>query len=175
MTILRHTHAAAAVRYQIFSYFAKNVIGVSLIVVHVKCIIKKLAQIAVTKSQVKRHQKRLANAQERQRQELDAKRKLPVQIVDVTCTKYLYEISVMKKTILFAIDFKTEEILVSESEKGSNKVNLIERIHRKTNELLFNTVVVLTQISNSADFDIAIFTAADKICQMVYSKHIKNN
>lgn len=80
----------------------------------------------------------------------------------------------MKKTILFAIDLKTEEILVSESEKGSNKVNFIERIQRNKNELLFDAVVTLTRIANSADFDIAIFKAMDKVCQMIYSKHIEN-
>ncbi len=81
----------------------------------------------------------------------------------------------MKKTILFAIDIKTEEILVSESEKGSNKVNSIEQIQRNKNELLFDAVVTLTRIANSADFDIEIFKAMDKVCQMVYNKHIENN
>ena len=38
----------------------------------------------------------------------------------------------MKKTILFAIDLNTEETLISESEKGSNKVNFIERFRRNT-------------------------------------------
>ena len=80
----------------------------------------------------------------------------------------------MKKTFLFAIDFKSEEILVSESEKGSNKVNFIERIERNTNELLFDAVVVLTRIANSTDVDLAIFKAMDKVCQMVYTKHIEN-
>lgn len=80
----------------------------------------------------------------------------------------------MKKTILFAIDFKTEETIVSESQKGSNKVNLIERIHRTKNELLFNAVVTLTSITNSPNFDIAIFKAMDKVCGMIYSKQIEN-
>lgn len=80
----------------------------------------------------------------------------------------------MKKTFLFAIDFKSEEILVSESEKGSNKVNFIERIERNTNELLFDAVVTLTRIANSTDVDLAIFKAMDKVCQMVYTKHIEN-
>jgi hypothetical protein len=80
----------------------------------------------------------------------------------------------MKKTILFAIDGETEDILVSESEQGSNKVNFIERIQRNKNELLFDAVVILTRISNSADLDLALFKAMDKVCQMVYSKHIEN-
>jgi hypothetical protein len=80
----------------------------------------------------------------------------------------------MENTILFAIDLKTEEILVSASEKGSHKVNFVERIQRNKNELLFDAVATLTNISNSADFDIAIFKAMDKVCQMVYKKYIEN-
>jgi hypothetical protein len=88
--------------------------------------------------------------------------------------KNALQLTTMKKTFLFAIDFKSEEILVSESEKGSNKVNFIERIERNTNELLFDAVVVLTRIANSTDVDLAIFKAMDKVCQMVYTKHIEN-
>jgi hypothetical protein len=79
----------------------------------------------------------------------------------------------MKTTILFALDLKTEEILISESEKGSNKVNLIESIQRKDNELLFDAVVTLTRIASSADIDLAIFKAMDKVCQMIYNKHVE--
>ena len=77
----------------------------------------------------------------------------------------------MNQTILFAIDFNTEEILVSSSEKGTKKVNFIERIHRKENEVLFNAVVTLTSTTTSPDFDLAIFKAMDKVCQMIYGKH----
>ena len=77
----------------------------------------------------------------------------------------------MKKTILFAIDLNTEETLVSESEKGSNKVNFIERISRNENELLFDAVVTLTKITNSTNFDITIFNAMDKVCQLIYNKY----
>jgi hypothetical protein len=75
---------------------------------------------------------------------------------------------------LFALDLKTEEILISETEKGSNKVNLIERIQRKDNELLYDAIVTLTRIASSADIDLAIFKAMDKVCQMIYSKHVEN-
>lgn len=77
----------------------------------------------------------------------------------------------MKKTILFAIDLNTEETLVSESEKGNNKVNFIERISRNENELLFDAVVTLTKITNSTNFDITIFNAMDKVCQLIYNKY----
>jgi protease II len=80
----------------------------------------------------------------------------------------------MKKTILFAIDLKTEEVIVSESEKGSTKINAIERIERSKNELLFDAVATLTKIVSSPNFDTAIFKAMDKVCQMIYSKHIEN-
>jgi hypothetical protein len=76
----------------------------------------------------------------------------------------------MKKTILFAIDLNTEETLVSESEKGSNKVNFIERISRNEDELLFDAVVTLTKITNPNNFDITIFNAMDKVCQLIYNK-----
>ena len=77
----------------------------------------------------------------------------------------------MKKTILFAIDFNTEETLVSESEKGNNKVNFIERISRNEDELLFDAVVTLTKITNPNNFDITIFNAMDKVCQLIYNKY----
>ena len=80
----------------------------------------------------------------------------------------------MKKTILFATDLNTEETIVSESQKGSNKVYFIERIYRNENELLFDAVVTLTRITNSPNFDIAIFKAMDKVCQMIYNKQVEN-
>jgi hypothetical protein len=80
----------------------------------------------------------------------------------------------MKKTILFAIDLNAEETIVSESEKASNKVNFIERIHRNKNELLFDAVATLTRITNSPNFDVAVFKAMDKVCQLIYNKHIEN-
>ncbi len=74
--------------------------------------------------------------------------------------------------LLFAIDQNTQEIIVSESPKGSNKINFIERIRRQENDMLFNAVSTLTSISKASDFDISIFKAMDKVCQMVYNKHI---
>lgn len=87
--------------------------------------------------------------------------------------KFSKNLNDMKTTILFALDLKTEEILISETEKGSNKVNLIERIQRKDNELLYDAIVTLTRIASSADIDLAIFKAMDKVCQMIYSKHVE--
>ena len=80
----------------------------------------------------------------------------------------------MKNTLLFAIDSKTEETIISTSQKGSNTINLIERIHRNENEILFDTVLTLTKITHSTNFDISIFKAMDKVCQMIYNKHIEN-
>jgi hypothetical protein len=73
--------------------------------------------------------------------------------------------------LLFAIDLNTEEVSVSDSPKGSNKINFIERIRRQENDTLFNAVATLTSISKASDFDIRIFKAMDKVCQMIYSKH----
>jgi outer membrane lipoprotein-sorting protein len=76
----------------------------------------------------------------------------------------------MSTNNLFAIDPKTEEVIVSESPKGSNKINFIERIKRKENELLYNAVVTLTSITNAPDLDMSIFKAMDKVCQLIYVK-----
>jgi hypothetical protein len=72
---------------------------------------------------------------------------------------------------LFAADITTEEVIVSDSPKGSVKVNFIERIGRQENEMLYNAVLTLTSITNASNFDVTIFKAMDKVCQMIYSKH----
>jgi hypothetical protein len=77
----------------------------------------------------------------------------------------------MNKNILFAIDTNTEEIIVSDSPKGSNKINFIERIGRRDNVILYNAVVTLTSLTNASNFDTKIFKAMDKVCQMIYNKH----
>jgi hypothetical protein len=77
----------------------------------------------------------------------------------------------MSNAYLFAIDLNTEEVIVSESPKGSNKVNFIERIKRSDNEMFYHAVQALTSISKSPDFDLTIFKSMDKICQMMYDKH----
>lgn len=76
----------------------------------------------------------------------------------------------MNKNRLFAIDQSTEEIIVSDSSKGSIKINAIERIRRQDNDALYNAVVTLTSITNASDFDVVIFKAMDKVCQMIYNK-----
>jgi len=76
----------------------------------------------------------------------------------------------MNKNTLFAIDLNTEEIIISDSPKGSNKINFIERIGRQDNNMLYDAVVTLTSITNASNFDVAIFKAMDKVCQMIYNK-----
>ena len=80
----------------------------------------------------------------------------------------------MNTNNLFAIDSKTEEVIVSESPKGSNKINLIERIKRQENDLLYNAVVTLTCISKAPDIDMTIYKAMDKVCQLIYEKRKEN-
>lgn len=77
----------------------------------------------------------------------------------------------MSNNFLFALEATTEEVLISESPKGSNQINFIERIKRKENEILYNAVVTLTNITQSSDFDAGLFKAMDKVCQMAYNKH----
>jgi hypothetical protein len=79
----------------------------------------------------------------------------------------------MNKNLLFAVDTNTEEVIVSDSPKGSNKVNFIERIKQSDNEMLYNAVVNLTSITKAPDFDAASFKKKDKECQILYDKHKK--
>jgi len=79
----------------------------------------------------------------------------------------------MSTNILFAIDTDTEEVIVSDSPKGSNKINFIERIKRQDNIILYNAVVTLTSLTKASNFDTTLFKAMDKVCQMIYSKHLE--
>jgi hypothetical protein len=80
----------------------------------------------------------------------------------------------MNKNILFAIDKNTEEVIVSDSPKRSNTINLIERIGKQDNIILYNAVVTLTSITKASNIDTIVFKAMDKVCQMIYSKHKEN-
>ena len=82
-----------------------------------------------------------------------------------------YKFETMNDSRLFAIDPAKEEIIISESPKGSNKINLVERISRRENEMLYNAVVTLTSITKDTNFDPSIFKAMDKVCQLMYNKH----
>ena len=77
----------------------------------------------------------------------------------------------MSQSFLFAIDTATEEIIVSESPKGSNKINFIERIKRADHDILYQAVMTLTLITRSPNLDTALFKAMDKVCQLIYAKH----
>ena len=77
----------------------------------------------------------------------------------------------MSKTLLFAIDTDTKEVIVSNSSKGSNEVNAVERIKQRDNIIIYNAVQTLTSITKSTNFDEAIFKSMDKVCQMLYQKH----
>lgn len=72
---------------------------------------------------------------------------------------------------LFAIDEKTQEIIVSESLKGSTKIDFLERIARRDNEILYNAVLTMSSISKAPELDIKLFKTMDKVCQGVYEKH----
>lgn len=139
--------------------------------------IGQLEPIAVTKAKANPTSRRVLppNVLGQQRKEIDVKTKQPILVVGAISTNFfIKQINTMKKSFLFAIDTKTEEILVSASEKGSNKINFIERIQRHQNELLFEAVAALTSIAKAADFDMTNFKAKDKVCQMTYNKHIEN-
>ena len=110
------------------------------------------------------------NALELQKKVQDAKRGQLIQMEDVIYIKNL--IKQKNMNMLFAIDAKTEEAIVSNSPKGSNKINFIERIKRQDNTNLYTAIELLTSISNASSFDTSIFSAMDKVCQMMYNKHI---
>ena len=80
----------------------------------------------------------------------------------------------MNKSLLFAIDIQTQEVIVSVSSKGSNKINFIERIVQSDNVMFYNAVQTLTSITKSSNFDMAIFKSMDKVCQMMYNKHTES-
>ncbi len=73
--------------------------------------------------------------------------------------------------MLFAIDKNTDEVIVSDSPKGSNKVNLIERIRRQDNADLFKAVELMSSLSSASNFNTSIFKAVDKVCQLIYNQH----
>jgi len=73
--------------------------------------------------------------------------------------------------MLFAIDTNTEEVIVSDSPKGSNKVNLVERVRRQDNADLFKAVELLTSLASASNFNTSIFKAVDKVCQLLYNQH----
>lgn len=75
----------------------------------------------------------------------------------------------MSNQLLFAIDANTQEVIVSDSPKGSNQIIFIERKSQKEFPL-YQAVVTLTSLANDPDFDVAVFKAMDKVCQMLYNK-----
>ena len=77
----------------------------------------------------------------------------------------------MSRILLFAIDINKKEVIISESYKGSKKINFIERIKQSDNDIFFNAVVILTKITKSYRFDTRIFKSMDNVCQMIYHKH----
>ena len=171
MTTSFHIHVAAQVLFQIFSCFVKNAIVVSRIVAFAKYTTGGLESIAVMVKLLASRQLFLVSVQAQQRKEPGVKTKRRIQAAVAISTKFYKSIKTIPMGILFAIDSNTEETIVSESQKGSNKINFIERVKRSDNEVLFNAVVTLTSITNAANFDIKIFNVMDKVCQLIYSKY----
>ena len=76
---------------------------------------------------------------------------------------------------LFAIDTETQEVIVSESPKGSKTIHFIERVAKIDNVELYEAVVKLTDMAKAADFDLKEFKALDKTCQVLYRVYRENN
>ena len=55
--------------------------------------------------------------------------------------------------MLFAVDINSEEVIVSDSQKGTNKINFTEKISRHDNEILYHAVTTLTSITKDSNFD----------------------
>jgi hypothetical protein len=77
----------------------------------------------------------------------------------------------MNRNFLFAVDTASEEVIVSESPKGTNKINFVERIKRKDNDDLYQAVIALSEFAQAANFNTSDFKEMDKVCQMMYKKH----
>lgn len=77
----------------------------------------------------------------------------------------------MNTSKLFAIDPAKEEVIVSESAKGSNQINLIKRVKKSENEVLYKAVETLTSITKDSNFESSIYMAMDKVCQLIYNKY----
>jgi hypothetical protein len=77
----------------------------------------------------------------------------------------------MSKNLLFAVDTTSLEVIVSESPKGSTKINFIERISSNDNEILYHATVTLTCIAKAKNFNVSVFKAMDKVCQMLYNQY----
>lgn len=122
-----------------------------------------LQQQAVTIRQV------LVSAQEQQKKEIDVETKPQTQMEDAIYTNVLKYFNIMNNK-LFAIDYNTDEIIVSESMKGSHEVVFIERIDRNKAPILFSAVSTLVSIAKSPKIDTQIFESMDKVCQMIYQK-----
>ena len=73
--------------------------------------------------------------------------------------------------MLFALDPKTDEVIVSASPKRSKSINLVERIKRTDNPLLHQAVQTLTLITTAPTLDVKLFKAMDRVCQMIYTNH----
>jgi hypothetical protein len=77
----------------------------------------------------------------------------------------------MNNSFLFAIDQASEEIIISNSPKNTNKIHFLERIKRQDNEMLYNSVLALTEITKSTNFNMKTFNSMNKVCQTEYTKH----
>jgi hypothetical protein len=73
--------------------------------------------------------------------------------------------------MLFALDPKANEVIVSDSPKGSKSINLVERIKRTDNPLLYQAVQTLTLITTAPPLDAKLFKAMHRVCQMIYMNH----
>ncbi len=168
-TILSHIPVVEAVSLLIFNYSACLATEVNRTVALVKFTIERWVQIAVTtRNQIQLHI-RHNNVPEPQKKGQDAKTKPPIQVVDATYTIKM----TMKTSILFALDSDQKEVLVSETQKGSNQVTFIQRISYQENELLYDAVAQLTKITTTPNLDLKIFKAMDHVCQLIYLKHLE--
>jgi hypothetical protein len=66
-------------------------------------------------------------------------------------------------------------VIVSESPKGSKTIHFIERVAKKDNAELYDSVIKLTDMARAADFDLKEFKSLDKTCQGLYRVYRENN
>ena len=70
---------------------------------------------------------------------------------------------------LFAINDSTQQIIVSKAHWYNNKIEEIERIDCKNNELLYEFIVKLVNISKQSPLNVEIYKTIDAECRKQYS------
>lgn len=73
-----------------------------------------------------------------------------------------------QKTIVFAANEKTQQIIVSEINERNNQIKDIEKVSCANNELLYSFILKLQTIAQRKNVDIEQFEKIDMECRKIY-------